>query len=93
MRSYENYTLGLCVLLLAVAVARSGSISRPIAVVMVLAGLTYWVQGWVGGSEGFSGTEGNTIVLAEVLNVVWMVWLLVVAWRMKYSVPPVASPA
>jgi hypothetical protein len=37
------------------------------------------VQGWVGGSEGFSPTLTIAIVLAEVLNVAWMIWLVVVA--------------
>jgi hypothetical protein len=29
----------------------------------------------------------NAIVLAEVLDVVWMIWLVVVAWRMQASEP------
>jgi hypothetical protein len=29
----------------------------------------------------------NAIVLAEVLDVVWMIWLVVVAWRMHDSAP------
>ena len=54
MRSYQNIALGLAVLLLAVAVARTVSIPRPIAVLMGLAGLTYLVQGWADGAEGFT---------------------------------------
>lgn len=88
MRSYANFTLGLAVLLLAAAVLRTAGIPRPMAFVMALAGLSYLIQGWVGGSEGFSGTETNAIVLTEVLNVVWMIWLIVVAWRMKASESP-----
>jgi hypothetical protein len=45
------------------------------------------VQGWVVGSEGFSRTETIAIVLAFVLDVVWMTWLVVVAWRMQESEP------
>ena len=39
---------------------------------MGLSGLTYLVQGWVAGSEGFSQTQSITIVLAWVLSLAWM---------------------
>lgn len=81
-RSYENFTLGAAVLLFAFAVLRTARIPRPIPYVMMLSGLTYLLQGWTGGTEGFSQTHTFTIVLAEVLNAVWMVWLLVAAGRM-----------
>lgn len=81
MRSYENFALGLAVLLFAVAVLRSVRVPRPIGFLMGLAAVTYFVQGWVAGTEGFSQTQTITIVLAEVLNAVWMTWLVVVAWR------------
>ncbi|HEX6122813.1 MAG TPA: hypothetical protein VFY89_06625, partial [Ktedonobacterales bacterium] len=47
----------------------------------------FLVQGWVVGTEGFSQTMSNAIVLAEVLDVVWMIWLVVVAWRMQDEPP------
>jgi hypothetical protein len=37
-----------------------------------------------------SGTDTFAIVLAEVLNLAWMIWLVVVAWRMPDS--EAASP-
>jgi len=83
-RSYENFTLGLAVLL-AAAVVRRAMLPRPIAYVMALSALTYVVQGWLAGVEGFSPTHTFTIVAAEVLNAVWMTWLLVVAWRTPKS--------
>jgi hypothetical protein len=82
MRSYENFALGLAVLLFAVAVLRTVRIPRGIAYLMFLAAVTYLVEGWVAGTDGFSPTQTITIVLAEVLNAAWMTWLLVVAWRM-----------
>ena len=82
MRSYENFALGLAVLLFATAVVRTAWVPRPIGYLMGLSGLTYLVQGWVAGSEGFSRTHTIAIVLAEVLNLAWMIWLVVVAWRM-----------
>lgn len=87
LRSYQNFALGLAVLLFAAAVVRTAGIPRPIAVLMGLAGLSYLVQGWIAGIEGFSNTLSNAIVLAYVLDVVWMIWLVVVAWRMKEEPP------
>ncbi|MCC6179409.1 MAG: hypothetical protein IT305_29220 [Chloroflexi bacterium] len=87
-RSYVNYTLGLAVLLFSAAVARTSWAAWPIPSLMGLAGLTYLVQGWVAGTEGFSHTHTIAIVLAEILNAVWMTWLLVVAWRMKARAAP-----
>ena len=83
MRSYHDYALGLALLLVAAAVMRTASVPRPIAYLMGLSGLTYLVQGWVVGSEGFSQTVSIAIVLAWVLSLAWMIWLVVVAWRMQ----------
>ena len=85
MRSYENLALGLAVLLFAIALVRTAWIPRPIAYLMGLSGLSYLVQGWTAGAEGFSQAHEIAIVLAEVLNLVWMIWLAVVAWRMQSS--------
>jgi hypothetical protein len=60
-------------------------VPRPIAYLMGLSGLTYLVQGWVVGSEGFSGTHTILILLAWVLSLAWMIWLVVVARRMQDS--------
>jgi hypothetical protein len=87
LRSYQNYALGLAVLLFAVAVVRMAGIPRPIAILMALSGLTYLVQGWIAETEGFSPTLSNAIVLAYVLDVVWMLWLVIVALRIQDSQP------
>jgi Domain of unknown function (DUF4386) len=83
MRSYQDFTLGLALLLFAGAAARTVTVPRPIAYLMGLSGLTYLVQGWVAGTEGFSPTQSVAIVLAWVLSLVWMIWLVAVAWRMR----------
>ena len=87
MRSYENFVLGLAVLLFAVAVVRTASMPRPIAYLMALSGLTYLWQGWLAGSVGFSQTHTTAIIVAEILNLAWMIWLVLVARRMKRSDP------
>lgn len=81
-RSYHDYALGLALLLLGAAVARTAWIPRPIALLMGLSGVAYLVQGWVVGAEGFSATESLAIILAYVLDVAWMIWLVAVGWRM-----------
>ena len=85
MRSYHDFALGLALLLFAAAVVRTDWAPRPIAYLMGLSGLTYLVQGWVVGSEGFSQTMSIAIVLTWVLSLAWMIWLVVVAWRMQDS--------
>lgn len=85
MRSYHDYALGLALILFAVAVALTAWIPRPIAFLTGLSGLVYLVQGWVVGAEGFSQALSIEIVLAWVLSMVWMIWLVVVAWRMPDS--------
>jgi hypothetical protein len=86
-RSYQAFALGIALLLLAAAVVRTAWVRRPIGYLMGLSGVVFLAQGWVVGAEGFSPAMSNAIVLAELLNVVWMVWLVVVAWRMQPSEP------
>jgi hypothetical protein len=88
MRSYHDFALGLALLLFAAVVVRTAGVPRPIASLMGLSGLTYLVQGWVLGSEGFSPTHTILILLAWVLTLAWMIWLVVVAWRMRDSGAP-----
>ncbi|MPR10028.1 DUF4386 family protein [Microvirga tunisiensis] len=87
LRSYHDFALGLALLLFAAAMVRTAWAPRPIAYLMGLSGLAYLVQGWVAGSEGFSPTHSVVIVLAWVLSLMWMIWLVVVAWRMQGSEP------
>jgi hypothetical protein len=70
-------------LLFAVALVRTAGVARPIGYLMGLSGLAYLVQGWVVGSHGFSGTHTILILVAWALSLGWMIWLVVVAWRMQ----------
>jgi hypothetical protein len=81
MRSYQDVALGLALLLFAAALARAPRIPRPIAPLIGLAGLSYLVQGWVVGTEGFSAVESIAIVAGYAVDLVWMTWLVVAAWR------------
>jgi hypothetical protein len=80
-RSYANFTLGVAVLLLASALWRTSWIPRPIAYLVGLSAITYLVQGWVSGSEGFSQTHTIAIVVAEVFTAASMAWLVLIAGR------------
>jgi hypothetical protein len=88
MRSYHDFALGLALLLFAAAVVRVAWIPRPIGYLMGLSGLASLVQGWVVGSEGFSQTESIAIIVMWALSLAWMIWLVIVAWRMHPNVPP-----
>ena len=85
LRSYQNFALGLSLVLFAVAVARTPRIPRLIGLLMGLTGLVYLAQGWLVGSEGFSDNMSIAIITAWVLSAVWMIWLVVVAWRTPAS--------
>jgi hypothetical protein len=91
LRSYRDFTLALALLLFAAAVVKTAWVPRPIAYLMGFTGLAYLMQGWVVGSEGFSQTESIVIVLAWLLGLVWMIWLAVVAWRMRDSAHSLAA--
>ncbi len=90
VRSYHSFMLGLAFLLFAAAIILTGRIPRAIGYLIALSGLVYIVQGWVLGSEGFS--QANTIpqLLGIVLILVWPIWLLIIAWRRRETVPPIA---
>ncbi len=90
MRSYHDFALGLALLLFVAAVVRTAWVPQPIGYLMGLSGLTCLVQGWVVGSEGFSQTESIAIVVTWVLSLAWMIWLVVVAWRMQERVQDAA---
>ena len=85
-RSYHSFMFGLAFVLFATVIVWTARTPRPIGYLMGLSGLTYIVQGWVLGSEGFSATNTVPTLLGYILVVVWSIWLLIVAWRMKESV-------
>ena len=91
VRSYQNFMSGLALVLFATTIVWTARITRPIGYVMGLNGLASIVQGWVVGTEGFSLTNGVIYDISGLATIVWMIWLLIVAWRMKESVQ--AAPA
>src|SRR5436309_1748395 len=86
VRSYHSFLFGLALVLFAAAIVGTARIPRLIGYLMGLSGLTYLVQGWILGSEGFSATNTIPQLLAYLFVFAWSIWLLILAWRMKDSV-------
>jgi hypothetical protein len=94
VRSYNNFAFGLALVLFAAAIVWTARIPRPIGYLMGVNGLANFVLGWFTSTEGFSSTTGTVFNLAVLAQLAWMIWLLIVAWRMQASVPvpvPAAS--
>jgi len=83
LRSYQDFTLGLALLMFALAIVRSASVPRAIGYLIGLTGLIYLAQGWIVGVEGFSQTMSIAIVLSEIIGLIWMIWLSLIAWRLE----------
>ena len=83
MRSYQSFVFGLALILFGSVIAITGRLSRPIGYLMALCGLCYLAQGWIIGSSGFSSTNQIPTLLGIGLILVWTVWLLIAALRMK----------
>ena len=70
-------------ILLGAVIAFTGRVSRPIGYLMALSGLCYLAQGWIIGSSGLSSANQIPTLLGIGLILMWTVWLLVAAIRMK----------
>jgi hypothetical protein len=86
-RSYQTFVLGIALVLFAVAIVWTGRVSRPIGYVMGLSGIASFVVAWQIGVDGFGASTQNALSVWAALLLVWIVWLLIVAWRMRQSVP------
>ena len=81
VRSFQCLMLGLALLLIAGAIVMTARLPRPIGVLMGLSGVTYVVQAWVLGFEGFADANTFAILASYVLIPAWITWLSVIAWR------------
>jgi hypothetical protein len=92
VRSYHDFALGLALLLLAAALMRTAWAPKAMTYLSALSGVTFLVQGWVVGSEGFSQTQTIAIVAAYLLDLAWMTWLIVAVSRMPDPPSPPRCP-
>jgi hypothetical protein len=79
-KSYQTFILGTSLFLFAMAILRTGFVSKPIGYLMGLSGVAYVVQGWILGLMGFGPAEVPTVA-GILLNLVWSIWFLVFAWK------------
>lgn len=91
-RSYQSFMFGLTLILLGGAVSLTARLPRALGYLMGLSGAAYIVQGWVLGSEGFSTINGVATLVGYALVLVWLIWLVVIAWQTTRS-PPVPAEA
>jgi hypothetical protein len=87
IRSYVDFATGLSLILFAIVIVSSARIPRPIGYIMGLTGLLHIAGGYIFGAGYTSLTPYPTPASADywLLIVVWAVWLLISAYRMKSS--------
>jgi hypothetical protein len=85
VRSYQNIVMGITLLLVAVDAARTLPVPRALAYLIALSGISFLVQGWLAGMEGFSHAQSLAIITAFILDVIWMTWLLMIVRRLPDS--------
>lgn len=83
--SYQDLTLGLALMLLGIMIVWTARIPRPIGYLMTLSGLAWLVVSWLVGTGGFTSATTVPIYTGQTLLTVWLIWLLIVAWRRKES--------
>jgi hypothetical protein len=85
MNGYHLFTFALTLILLAIVIVGTARVPRAIGYVMVLAAIPMLVQSWVIITSGFAVPllAGSLSTVALPLMLVWGIWLLIVAWRLK----------
>jgi hypothetical protein len=83
VRSYHSFVFGLALILFGIVIVLLRPVPRLIGYLMAISGLCYFVQGWIIGTNGFSSANQIPTLLGIVLVVVWTVWLLIAALRMR----------
>ena len=89
--SYQDFMLGLALVLFAIVIVWTARVPRPVGYLMGLSGLAFIVLGWVVGAEGFTPTHDLPMNAGALFLSAWIIWLLIVAWRRKESAQ--AAPA
>ncbi|HEX6556157.1 MAG TPA: hypothetical protein VF026_25585 [Ktedonobacteraceae bacterium] len=89
--SYQDFLLGLALVLFAIVIVGTARVKRTIGYLMGVSGLAFLVQGWVIGTTGF--TSATTVPTAAGYGLLFasMIWLLIVAWLGKESVQAVPT--
>ena len=83
--SYWNFMQGLALLLYATVIVWTARVSRLLGLLMGVSGLAFIVLGWLTGTYGFTPANTVPIYVGHGMNDVWMIWLLIIAWRKSRS--------
>ena len=83
MRSYHSFLFGSALIISGVVILATRRVSRTIGILMGLSGVSFLAQGWIIGAEGFAAANTVPTLFGIILTVVWTVWLLFSAWRLK----------
>jgi hypothetical protein len=89
--SYEDFMLGLALMLFATVIVWTARVPRLIGCLMGLAGLSYLMVGWLYGTQGFTSASNMPTRAGFLLLLASSIWLYIVAWRGKEAVQ--AAPA
>lgn len=85
INSYWNFMQGLALLLYATVIVWTARVSRLIGLLMAVSGLAFIALGWLTGTHGFTPANTLPTYVGHGLNDVWMIWLLIIAWRKNRS--------
>lgn len=83
--SYQNFLVGLTLIVLAALIVWSGRVPRPIGYLFGISGFACFVVGWILGEAGFAPDGANPSYVTEFVPIICAVYLLVAAWRMPRS--------
>jgi hypothetical protein len=83
--SYQNFLIGLTLVVLAILIVWSGRVPRPIGFFFGLWGLASFAVGWILGEAGFAPEGAAPTYVTELVPIICIVYLLVVAWRMRHG--------
>lgn len=92
-RSYQEFMSGFALVLFALVMVWTARVPRPIGYLMGLWGLALLVLGWLAGTQGLTNPTRSLIFdLSGLPAAASIIWLLIVAWRMKESVQASSRP-
>jgi hypothetical protein len=81
--SYADFMVGLALALFGMVIVWTSRVPRPIGILLGLSGMGFMIKGWVLGAEGFAPSGATPSSAATIFLGAGILWLLIVAWRMK----------
>jgi hypothetical protein len=89
--SYQGYMFGLALLLFGTAIVWTARVPRPIGFLMGMSGLAFIDLDWLVGTRGFTSADAVPTQIAWLSLYALTIWMLIVAWRQKESIPSSVS--